>query len=292
MLAPIPQQDAGHLDQPQVVRGLLIVAHQDGPALREPAQSSLHYPSPRRIAFLARIIFLLLADTPDVRDVAVTLEHFPSRLLVVSLVQAQVVRRLLGGFGALGDDGIERRLQEFEVWHVGSGYHHRKRATGGLDQDRAFDAYFGSIGRIGAYEVPPKRALPIAPSAACHSKSTPPNSWHSSIRASHISSSTPFSIHLWKVRCTEESSGNSLGSRFHWQPLLIRKMIASRAARWSTRGRPVLFGGSCKARIGSMISHNSSGTRQMVGSGFSWVEFSDIAGASLSVGITNDDSRS
>src|SRR5215216_585283 len=269
MLAPIPQQDAGHLDQPQVVRGLLIVAHQDGPALREPAQSSLHYPSPRRIAFLARIIFLLLADTPDVRDVAVTLEHFPSRLLVVTLVQAQVLRRLLGGFGALGVDGIERRLQEFEVWHVGFGYHHRKRATGGLDQDRAFDAYFGSIGRIGAYEVPPKRALPIAPSAACHSKSTPPSSSHRSMSFSQMRSSTPSSIHLWKVRCTEESSGNSPpGSRFHWTPLLILKMIASKAARWSTRGRPVLFGGSCSSRIGSMISHNSSGTRQMVGSGF------------------------
>ena len=90
MLAPIPQQDTGHLEQPQVVRGLLVVAHQDGPALREPAQSSLHHPSPCRIAFLARIIFLLLADTPYVRDVAVTLEHFPSRLLVVTLVQAQV----------------------------------------------------------------------------------------------------------------------------------------------------------------------------------------------------------
>src|SRR5215204_1384897 len=233
MLAPIPQQDAGHLDQPQVVRGLLVVAHQDGPVLREPAQSSLHHPSPRRIAFLARIIFLLLADTPDVRDVAMTLDHFLSRLLIVTLLQAQVLRRLLGGFGALDDDGgIERRLQEFELWHVGCGYHHRKRATGGLYQKGAFDAYaFGSIGGIGAYEVPPKRALPIAPSAACHSKSTPPNSSHSSIRASHISSSTPFSIHLWKVRCTEESWGNSLGSRFHWQPLLIRKMIASRAAR-------------------------------------------------------------
>src|SRR5215213_8823890 len=273
MPAPIPQQDAGHLDQPQVVRGLLVIAHQDGQALREPAQGSLHHPSPRRIAFLARIIFLLLADTPDVRDVAVTLEHFPSRLLVVTLVQSQVLWRSLGGFGAFCDDGIERRLQEFEVRHVGSCYHHRKRATAGLNQNGAFDAYFGSIGGIGAYEVPPKRALLIAPSAACHSKSTPPNSSHSSIRASHISSSTPFSIHHWKVRCTEESSGNSLGSRFHWQPHLIRKMIASRAARWLTRGRPVLLGGSCALRIGSMISHNSSGTRQMVGSGFSWVEF-------------------
>src|SRR4051812_47223223 len=113
MVAPIPQQDAGHLDQPQVVRGLLLVAHQDGSALREPAQSSLHHPSPRRIAFLARIVFLLLADTPDVRDVAVTLEHFPSRSLVVTLVQAQVLRRLLGGLWALYDDGIEGGLQEF-----------------------------------------------------------------------------------------------------------------------------------------------------------------------------------
>jgi hypothetical protein len=54
------------------------------------------------------------------------------------------------------------------------------------------------------------------------------------------------------------------------------------------RGRPVLFGGSCSLRIGSMISHNSSGTRQMVGSGFSWVEFSDIEAPSP-VGITTDD---
>jgi hypothetical protein len=30
-----------------------------------------------------------------------------------------------------------------------------------------------------------------------------------------------------------------------------------------------------------MISHNSSGVRQMVGSGFCWVEFSDIAEASF-----------
>src|SRR5918992_3468785 len=283
MLAPIPQQDAGHLNQPQVVRGLLVVAHQDGPALREPAQRTFDPPSPRRIAFLARIIFLLLADGPDVRDVAMTLEHFPSRLLVVTLLQPQVLRRLLGGFGALDDDGIERRLQEFEVWHVGCGYHHRKRATGGLHQKGAFDAYFGSISGIGAYSlVPPKRALPIAPSAACHSKSTPPSSSQCSMSFSQMRSSTPSSIHLWKVRCTEESSGNSpLGSRFHWQPLLILKMMASKAARWSTRGRPVLFGGSCSFRIGSMIFHNWSGTHQMVGSGFFWFEFSDIAEASF-----------
>src|ERR687898_906415 len=278
MLTPIPQQDTGYLDQTQIVGGLLIVAHQDGPALREPTQCTLHYPSPRRVSLLSLRVFLLFTDLADVRGVAVTLEHFPSRLFVVALVQAQVLmRRLFGEFGTLDDDGIKRCLQKLEVWHVRSRYNRRKRTAIGLDQDRAFDAYFGSIGGIRAYEIPPKRALPMAPSAACHSKSTPPSSSHSSMSLSQIRSKTPFSIHLWKVRCTDESSGNpSFGRRFHWQPLRILKMIASRAARWLTRGRPLLFGGSCKARIGSIFSHSWSGVRQMVGSGLCWVAFSDI----------------
>src|SRR5215218_5319432 len=75
--------------------------------------------------------------------------------------------------------------------------------------------------------------------------------------------------------------GKLFGQSVPLDPLLILKMIASKAARWSTRGRPVLLGGSCSWRIGSMIFHNSSGTRQMVGSGFFWFEFSDIAQASF-----------
>jgi len=70
----------------------------------------------------------------------------------------------------------------------------------------------------------------------------------------------------WNVRWTELSSGYSFGSRFHWQPLRIRKMTASSAARWSIRFGPC-FGGSCSARIGSIIAHNSSGASQIVGSG-------------------------
>jgi hypothetical protein len=89
-------------------------------------------------------------------------------------------------------------------------------------------------------------------------------------------SKTPILTHRWKVRCTLESSGKSFGRRFHWQPLRSRKMIASRAARWSTRGRPVFFGGSCSFRIGSIFSHNCSGTRQMVGMGLSWSPRSGI----------------
>ena len=124
MLAPIPQQDAGHLDQPQVVRGLLVVAYQDSPTLREPAQSSLHHPSPRRIAFDARIIELLFADASDVRNVAPLFDDLSCRRVVVAFVQAQVLRRLLVGSRALDHDSIECRLQKLEVGYVRSGYHY------------------------------------------------------------------------------------------------------------------------------------------------------------------------
>ncbi len=41
MLTAVPKQDAGDLDQLQVVRALLLVAHQDRPALAEPSQRAL-----------------------------------------------------------------------------------------------------------------------------------------------------------------------------------------------------------------------------------------------------------
>ncbi len=124
MLTPIPQQYAGHLDQPQVVGGLLIVAHQDRPALREPAQRTLYHPTPRRVAFDARIIELLFADASDVRDVAPLFDDLSCWRVGVAFVQAQVPRRLLGGSGTLDYEGIERRLQKLEVGYVRSGYHY------------------------------------------------------------------------------------------------------------------------------------------------------------------------
>src|SRR5215208_6119820 len=81
MLTPIPQQDAGHLDQPQVVGSLLVVAYQYGPAFRQPPQCTFHHPTPRRIAFHTRIIAFLLADLADVRDVAPSVRRSPSLAL-------------------------------------------------------------------------------------------------------------------------------------------------------------------------------------------------------------------
>ena len=49
------------------------------------------------------------------RLVVVALHHFPSGLFIVALVQAQMLRSLLGGFGTLHHHGVERGFEQLEV---------------------------------------------------------------------------------------------------------------------------------------------------------------------------------
>src|SRR5215208_1805236 len=156
MLTTVPQQDASDLNQPQVVGGLLLVAHQDGAALRQPAQRALHYPTPRRITLLPLQVLLLFSDASDMRLVVVALHHFPSGLFVVAFIQTQMLWSLLGGFGTLHHDGLERGFEQLEVGYVRPGYYHRKRSSVGLDEKGALHPLLASISGIGAYLVPPR----------------------------------------------------------------------------------------------------------------------------------------
>ena len=168
------------------------------------------------MTLLARLVEPLLADAPDVRDVAPLSYDLPASLAVVTLVQAQVLGRSFSWLRSLDHHGVERCGQELVVAHgVRPGDHHGERSSVGLDDETALRTFFGPIGGVGADEVPPKRALPIAPSAACHSQSTPPSSSQPSISAAQIRSKPPSSTHRCKARCTEESSVNSFGRRFH-----------------------------------------------------------------------------
>ena len=62
-------------------------------------------------------------------------------------------------------------------------------------QETALGTSLATVRRVGPNQVPPKRALPMAPSAACHSQSTPSNSSHPSTRAPHIRCKTPVPTH-------------------------------------------------------------------------------------------------
>ena len=68
-------------------------------------------------------------------------------------------------------------------------------------------------------------------SADSHSPSTPSNSRHPSIRTAQTPSSAPRSTQRWKVRWRCCHPPNSLGKRFHWQELRIRKMTPSSILR-------------------------------------------------------------
>jgi hypothetical protein len=79
---------------------------------------------------LSGTVLLLLANTLDVRDVAVALHYFPGWLSVITLVQAQILRRFLRRCWALDHHCIKRRLQKLEVGHIRSGYNNRELCKG------------------------------------------------------------------------------------------------------------------------------------------------------------------
>ena len=87
------------------------------------------------------------------------------------------------------------RLQQLGIMNVGSRNHNAQRATLSIHKETPLDTSLATVRRVGPNQVPPKRALPMAPSAACHSQSTPPNSSHPSTRAPHIRPKTPRSTH-------------------------------------------------------------------------------------------------
>jgi hypothetical protein len=67
--------------------------------------------------------------------------------------------------------------------------------------------------------------LPSIASADCHSHCTPPSSSHSATSTAQIFSKMPASTHRWNQSWTVLLGPYRSGSRSHWQPLRIRKMI-------------------------------------------------------------------
>ncbi len=201
----------------------------------------------------------------ECRRVAVCLCSLMTRWVVIPFVQAQVLRLLLGGRWPRHHYGIKCCIKQLGVVTIRSCYDHRERSTPLFHQQAPLYSILPSVCGVATHRVPPKRALPIAASAACHSQLTPPSSSHSSTKVAQRRSNTPTATHLWNVRCTELSSGNSLGNWFHWQPLRILNMMASSAPRAAILLRPLGLGGSNSIMIGLTWLHNSSGTRQMVG---------------------------
>ena len=112
-----------------------------------------------------------------------------------ALVQAQVLWVILGELRTFDHNRLQGLIQQRGVVGVGSGNHNAQWAALSFHKQAPLAASLAAIRWVGSNQVPPKRALPMAPSAACHSQSTPPNSSHCSTKALHIRRKTPSSTH-------------------------------------------------------------------------------------------------
>ena len=263
-LTAVPDEGTSQLKQAQVIGGLLVIAHQDRPALGQPAQGAFYHPPAGREGFLTPVVQFLLPNSPDMRTVPEGGNGPMTGGIVIPFVQAQV----LHAFRARDYNVLQGRSQEFRIMDVGSSHRHAQGPACCVDQDALLAPSFAPVGGVGSNRAPPKRALPMEQSADCHSQSTPPSSSQPSTRAAQMPSSTPHPTQRWKVRWMVLSSPNSLGKWFHWQLLRIRKIMPSSILRWSALLRPLALGGSNSSITGSICSHRSSGTSQIVGSAF------------------------
>ena len=194
-LATEPQECARKLQQSDVVRRLFVVAYQNSTALGEPCYGPFHNPPARRIPLAPRTVQLLLADASDVWPIAVSGDGSTTRRIVIPLVQAQVLWVILGELRTFDHNRLQGLIQQRGVVGVGSGNHNAQWAALSFHKQAPLAASLAAIRWVGSNQIPPKRALPMAPSAACHSQSTPPNSSHCSTKALHIRRKTPSSTH-------------------------------------------------------------------------------------------------
>ncbi len=148
-------------------------------------------PSASRMLLVFFLVEFLFADSANVRSVFVLPGRLVARRIVVAFVQAKMLRFGLGRTRPLYDHGFQRSVQQFGVVNVCAGHDDRQRAALPLYQQAAFYAVFRTIRRVRADIIPPKRALPIAASAACHSQSTSPNSSHMLTIADQMRSINP-----------------------------------------------------------------------------------------------------
>ena len=177
-MTTVPDEGTSQLKQAQVIGRLLVVAHQYGSALGQPAQGAFYHPPSGGEGFCAPSVPLLLPNAPDMRTVLVGGNGPVACGIVVPFVQAQ----FLSAWRAPHHHALQGRSQQFRIMDVGSSHRNAQGSACCVDQDALLAAGFAPVGGVASNGAPPKRALPIEQSADCHSQFTPPNSWHSSIR--------------------------------------------------------------------------------------------------------------
>ena len=182
------------MKQAQVIGGLLVIAHQDRPALGQPTQGAFYHPPAGGEGFLTPLVQLLLPNSPDMWTVPGRRQRFHDRWDCPYPLSRH---RFWTPSGGRDYDVLQGRPQEFRIMDVGSGHRHAQGSACCVDQDALLAPSFAPVGGVASNRAPPKRALPMEQSADCHSQSTPPSSSQPSTRAAQMPSSTPHPTQRW-----------------------------------------------------------------------------------------------
>jgi len=121
----------------------------------------------------AALIQLFFTDAPDVRNVVGCGGRLTTPWIVITLVQAQMLRRLLR-IGSTYDYRVDGLGEQLRIRHVGAAQSHAKYSALAVDDQAAFRAVFPAIRGVRSGLPPPKRALPMKPSADCQVQATAP----------------------------------------------------------------------------------------------------------------------
>jgi len=164
--------------------GSLVVAHQNGTALRQPGESSLNYPASGWVLTLGSGDWRL-PFAAQVRNVVTSRRHTPAGGGVIPFVQRQVLCAVPTSARSCHDHGVQCLLEQLVVIHVRRSHDSGQWSTGAVRHQALFRAIFPAIGGVGTNSAPQNRALPNMQSAACHFHCTPLSSSHSRTRRAH-----------------------------------------------------------------------------------------------------------
>lgn len=154
--------------------GTFLPANQDATKAIEPGVRTFYYPPARFEAGASPDRGCLFATSADVGGEAEGGHEIAHLVVIVSLIEAQSLRRVWGGAWAPGHDRFERVVDELHVVAVSAIDHQRERDTRGFGEETPLDALFASIRRVFArFFEPASGALVIAPSIDSHAQPNP-----------------------------------------------------------------------------------------------------------------------
>jgi hypothetical protein len=242
-------------------RGQSLVTDLQSPRLPDPRQRPFHHPTDRaQPAPMRRTLPRQVVLDPS------PLEPLPVARGPVLPVAVQRVGPTAATATRLSDrrNRVEQRHRQERLVPLGTRDLHRQGGAVAVYEEMAFRAFFRPIRGVWAGEDPPKTARYVWLSTTAFDQSRRPSRPRRSSKAVKSFFQTPRRCQYRSRRqqVTPEPQPISWGNIHHGIPLWRTKMIPVRQARSPTGGRPRLPGlALCRGRRGSMISHNSSGTK-------------------------------